>query len=581
MPNKRTTKQSIIWDKPDSINVSIPTPVSKTSTVNTLYKIDDNKITKDKIKIKNNDKFQKENVKLQKNNDKFQKNNDNSIKRVANDKKSTQESSIVDAITEKKMNNKSQKSGETNKPKKNNSNNNVNDSNKVNTNTNDKDKTKDSNKTTASYASIITPDAKEIIQKYTKHAKDIIFIEDEQEIIRDNENFTDIFQNTKVSDKKIHDTNTINDIKSPNKNIKNGITCNCNCITHDFSINCYTCGRLICVYEFPLKKNSITCTFCKSKITRDTNELNVTFLKTLQDQYIENNNNKESSSSSSSLIELDSTNDREFIKAETFLQTMIKRVRDKNEQRIQDEQEDFYKINTIDNNDDNNTIEDINKDNIFITNNLNTYFDETILLGSNIDNENLYTMEQYEVEDNDIYVRPKSKDKLIKNNDNNKSNIYCMSMHQPWASLLVHGIKRFEGRDWYTTYRGKLWIASTQKQLDETILCELQQEYMQTYNISISSFPTVYPIGYIIGYVYVDNVLTQEQFQQYRKDLLCKGNTIIENSISEYVFICSHFTILHVPIPITGEHKIYKISKDISKRLRTMEDDGLLQTVTI
>lgn len=25
----------------------------------------------------------------------------------------------------------------------------------------------------------------------------------------------------------------------------------------------------------------------------------------------------------------------------------------------------------------------------------------------------------------------------------------CLSMHQPWASLLVHGIKKDEGRTWY------------------------------------------------------------------------------------------------------------------------------------
>lgn len=30
----------------------------------------------------------------------------------------------------------------------------------------------------------------------------------------------------------------------------------------------------------------------------------------------------------------------------------------------------------------------------------------------------------------------------------------CMSMHQPWASLLVAGIKKHEGRSWYSSHRG-------------------------------------------------------------------------------------------------------------------------------
>lgn len=34
----------------------------------------------------------------------------------------------------------------------------------------------------------------------------------------------------------------------------------------------------------------------------------------------------------------------------------------------------------------------------------------------------------------------------------------CLTMHQPWASLLVYGIKRAEGRGWSTDFRGRLWI---------------------------------------------------------------------------------------------------------------------------
>jgi hypothetical protein len=30
----------------------------------------------------------------------------------------------------------------------------------------------------------------------------------------------------------------------------------------------------------------------------------------------------------------------------------------------------------------------------------------------------------------------------------------CLTMHQPWASLLVYGIKRIEGRSWTAPIRG-------------------------------------------------------------------------------------------------------------------------------
>ena len=39
----------------------------------------------------------------------------------------------------------------------------------------------------------------------------------------------------------------------------------------------------------------------------------------------------------------------------------------------------------------------------------------------------------------------------------------CLSLHQPWASLLVMGIKRHEGRTWYTQHRGRLWIHAGSK----------------------------------------------------------------------------------------------------------------------
>ena len=37
-------------------------------------------------------------------------------------------------------------------------------------------------------------------------------------------------------------------------------------------------------------------------------------------------------------------------------------------------------------------------------------------------------------------------------------------MHQPWASLLVWGIKRIEGRSWQTNHRGRLWVHATSQQ---------------------------------------------------------------------------------------------------------------------
>lgn len=58
----------------------------------------------------------------------------------------------------------------------------------------------------------------------------------------------------------------------------------------------------------------------------------------------------------------------------------------------------------------------------------------------------------------------------------------CMSMHQPWASMLIAGIKRHEGRSWYTSHRGRLWIAATAKSVDPNEIKAMEAFYKRHYN---------------------------------------------------------------------------------------------------
>lgn len=58
----------------------------------------------------------------------------------------------------------------------------------------------------------------------------------------------------------------------------------------------------------------------------------------------------------------------------------------------------------------------------------------------------------------------------------------CISMHQPWASLLVAGIKKHEGRTWYTSHRGRLWIAATSKPVEMDDIKRMENFYRHHYN---------------------------------------------------------------------------------------------------
>ena len=126
----------------------------------------------------------------------------------------------------------------------------------------------------------------------------------------------------------------------------------------------------------------------------------------------------------------------------------------------------------------------------------------------------------------------------------------CMSMHQPYASLLVSGIKMHEGRSWYTAHRGRLWIASTAKPANPDEVKELENFYRHHIKGEILNFPTQYPCGVLLGCVKLTDCLPQEE---YRK-LYPNGE-----SESPFVFICEDPQELPVRFPIKGDHKICKL----------------------
>lgn len=125
----------------------------------------------------------------------------------------------------------------------------------------------------------------------------------------------------------------------------------------------------------------------------------------------------------------------------------------------------------------------------------------------------------------------------------------CLSMFQPWASLLVTGIKKHEGRSWYTAHRGRLWIASTAKPVNPDEIKELESFYATHYKNENLKFPTQYPSGVLLGCVKITDCLPQEE---YRK-VFPNGE-----SDSPFVFICEDPQELSIRFPVKGEHKICK-----------------------
>jgi len=132
-----------------------------------------------------------------------------------------------------------------------------------------------------------------------------------------------------------------------------------------------------------------------------------------------------------------------------------------------------------------------------------------------------------------------------------------MSMHQPWASLLVHGIKRLEGRSWYTSHRGRLWIASTAQQTDKDVISNVVDDYKNMYpEIPDSMYPKDYPSAALLGCVNVVDCASNEEYFEKHPD--CS-----EENGSSFLFVCDDAQQLKIKFQMSGKHKIYKLDSHI------------------
>lgn len=74
----------------------------------------------------------------------------------------------------------------------------------------------------------------------------------------------------------------------------------------------------------------------------------------------------------------------------------------------------------------------------------------------------------------------------------------CISMHQPWASLLVAGIKKHEGRSWYASHRGRLWIAATAKPVERQEIEMMETFYRRHYKGIARAKDAPHPVCIVI-----------------------------------------------------------------------------------
>ena len=142
----------------------------------------------------------------------------------------------------------------------------------------------------------------------------------------------------------------------------------------------------------------------------------------------------------------------------------------------------------------------------------------------------------------------------------------CLSMHQPWASMLIYGVKLVEGRNWNTEYRGRLWIASTQQEPDMEMVRSMVEQ-SKLLGRDVSKLPKSYPTGCLLGSVDLVDVITKEEYEAQTPEELRELE-------SDYCFVVQNRRPTTTRIQIRGEPMLYHLDAATLKRAQMSVNAG-------
>nr|DAD19879.1 TPA_asm: hypothetical protein HUJ06_021342 [Nelumbo nucifera] len=138
----------------------------------------------------------------------------------------------------------------------------------------------------------------------------------------------------------------------------------------------------------------------------------------------------------------------------------------------------------------------------------------------------------------------------------------CLTMHQPWASLLVYGIKRIEGRSWPAPIRGRLWIHAASKVPEPDTIKAMEDFYREIYavnGITDLKFPEHYPVSRLLGCVDVVGCVKCEElvcWEEVPEGVRLEGQT-------DFCWLCEKPQKLVIPFEMRGYQGVYNLEKKI------------------
>jgi activating signal cointegrator 1 len=133
-----------------------------------------------------------------------------------------------------------------------------------------------------------------------------------------------------------------------------------------------------------------------------------------------------------------------------------------------------------------------------------------------------------------------------------------LSLLQPWASLVVSGIKRIETRSWSTRYRGPLLIHASQGKTGGLVVQQPPfYKYIQDFN--------ELPFGSIIGKVWLQSVLRMDQLFLRPEEinrLSVEERAFGDYSGNRYAWILEQPVRFSLPTPVRGSLNLWEFPEE-------------------
>lgn len=127
--------------------------------------------------------------------------------------------------------------------------------------------------------------------------------------------------------------------------------------------------------------------------------------------------------------------------------------------------------------------------------------------------------------------------------------VKCISLTQPWASLMALGLKKVETRGWYTSYRGPLAIHAAKRFPPEARrLAEAER--------ALGRLPARLPFGAIIATLQLEDVLETLAVVQSLSGL---ERLYGDYSDGRFAWFTDKVTELALPIPWRGQLGLFTV----------------------